>query len=54
MSEDGHKKTQGAVTIAVIPAPEYDVTFVVDDLEGPVNEANVVFNSETKLTDENG
>ena len=53
-TKDGYKKAQGSVTITVVPVPEYTVTFEVSDLEGPVNGANVAFNSETKLTDENG
>jgi len=53
-TKNGYKKAQGAVTITVVPVPEYTVTFEVSDQEGPVNGANVAFNSETKLTDENG
>ncbi|WP_367358725.1 hypothetical protein, partial [Mesotoga sp.] len=53
-TKDGYKKAQGSVTITVVPIPEYGVTFEVSDLEGPVNGANVAFNSEMKLTDENG
>ncbi len=53
-TKDGYKKAQGSVTITVVPVPEYTVTFEVSDLEGPVNGANVAFNSETKLTDANG
>ena len=53
-TKDGYKKAQGSVTITVVPVPEYTVNFEVSDLEGPVNGANVAFNSETKLTDENG
>ncbi len=54
-TKDGYKKAQGAVTINVVPViPEYTVTFEVSDLEGPVNGADVAFNSETKLTDANG
>jgi len=54
LSKDGHKKTQGAVSITVGTVPKYDVIFVVDDHEGPVNEANVASDLETKSTDENG
>jgi len=54
-TKDGYKKAQGAVTITVVPViPEYTVTFEVSDLEGPVNGADVAFDSETKLTDANG
>ena len=53
-TKDGYKKAQGEVTVTVVPVPEYNVTFEVIDLEGPVDGANVAFNSETKLTDENG
>lgn len=53
-TKDGYKKAKGEVTIAVVPVPEYGVTIEVSDLEGPVNGANVAFNSEIKLTDENG
>jgi len=53
-TKDGYKKAQGEVTVTVVPVPEYNVTFEVIDLEGPVNGANVAFNSETKLTDKNG
>ncbi len=53
-TKDGYKKAQGSVTITVVPVPEYTVTFEVSDLEGPVNGADVAFNSETKLTDANG
>jgi len=53
-TKNGYKKAQGAVTITVVPVPEYTVTFEVSDQEGPVNGADVAFNSETKLTDENG
>lgn len=53
-TKDGYKKAQGTVTITVVPIPEYTITFEVDDLEGPVNGADVAFNSQAKLTDENG
>ena len=53
-TKDGYKKAQGAVTITIVPVPEYTITFEVSDLEGPVNGADVAFNSETKLTDANG
>lgn len=53
-TKDGYKKAQGAVTITIIPVPEYAVTFEVSDQEGPVNGADVAFNSQAKLTDENG
>ena len=53
-TKNGYKKAQGAVTITIIPVPEYAATFEVSDQEGPMNEADVAFNSETKLTNENG
>ncbi|WP_289057894.1 hypothetical protein [uncultured Mesotoga sp.] len=53
-TKDGYKKAQGAVTIKVTSVPEYAIAFEVSDQEGPANGANVAFNSDMKLTDENG
>lgn len=53
-TRDGFKKARGTVNVTVLPAPLYVITFNVHDIQGAVQGASIVFNSQAKMTDADG
>ncbi len=53
-TRDGFKKALGTVNVTVLPAPLYVITFNVHDIQGAVQGASIVFNSQAKMTDADG